>query len=203
MKKLITPVLLSAMMVTGATAAHAEAGDWFVGLEAGKARNSMEAKGVFENGNGDIVTRSESSSKIKSTSYGIRVGKYINDNVRVYGTYSENKNYKLDGNKASGVKDKSLMASADYVFMKDSSFRPFVGASVGASRLKVSGAGNKTSAAFGAQAGVLFQAGPVDAELGVKYQVKGNEIKETVNNVDLRLKNKNTKMAYLSVSYRF
>ena len=98
------------------------------------------------------------------------------------------------------------MASVDYVFMKDSSFRPFVGASVGASKYKLSGFGSKTAASFGAQAGVMYQVGPVDAELGLKYRANGNEIKETIPGDDggeVRLKNKNTKMAYLSVSYRF
>ena len=99
------------------------------------------------------------------------------------------------------------MASVDYVFMEGSAFRPFVGASLGANKMKVDVLGNKTSAVFGAQTGVMYQVGPIDAELGLKYRAYGNEVKKRAsdgsNNGNLALKHKNAAEAYLSVAYRF
>ncbi|MCW7555392.1 porin family protein [Endozoicomonas gorgoniicola] len=193
MKKIISTALMSAALMSGATAA--QAGDWFAGIEAGKAKSSFEF---------NSPSTKETDKKVKNNSFGIRVGKYLNDNVRVYGTYSQNKSFKFKDENAKKladgkVKEQTLMASVDYVFMEGSAFRPFVGASLGANKMKVEKAGNKTSAVFGAQTGVMYQVGPVDAELGLRYRAYGNEVKKD----SFKLKHKNAAEAYLSVAYRF
>ena len=192
MKKIISTALMSAALMSGATAA--QAGDWFAGIEAGKAKTAVEVKGQLND-----IKASETDKKVKNNSFGIRVGKYLNDNVRVYGTYSQNKSFKFNEDGAKGlngkIKEQTLTASVDYVFMEGSAFRPFVGASLGANKMKVDVLGNKTSAVFGAQTGVMYQVGPIDAELGLKYRAYGNEVKKKAsdgsNNGSLALKHKN------------
>ena len=197
MKKIMT---IAAAITVATLSSTAMAGDWFVGLEGGKANN--KTSGYTEIPGGQL---SLSDKKVKSKFYGVRVGKYIDDNVRIYGSISKNKFNDSDVKEInqSGygkvIKDqKSLMFSSDYVFMKDSSIRPFAGVSLGASRIGFAGK-NKTGLAYGAQAGVMFQAGPVDMEIGAKYI--GNNAKVKHDGAEFKLKN--SRQAYLSASYRF
>ena len=207
MKKIISTALMSAALMSAATAA--QAGDWFAGIEAGKAKSAFELEGKIN----DLKVMDESDKKVKNNSFGIRVGKYLNENVRVYGTYSQNKSFKFkeEGAKELNgkIKEQTLMASVDYVFMEGSAFRPFVGASLGANKMKVDGVGNKTKAVFGAQTGVMYQAGPIDAELGLRYRAYNNEVKDSEAIIpglidgSFALKHKSGADAYLSVAYRF
>ena len=125
MKKLA----IAASLAVTALSSSAMAGDWFVGIEGGKAHNEMSLSGKALDESFSVSKR-----KIKSNSYGIRVGKYVTDNIRLYGTYSKNKFSDGDVNAFNGVmtnvdadikSQQNLMFSGDYVFMKDSAFRPF------------------------------------------------------------------------------
>lgn len=185
MKKITT---IAAAVIVATLSSTAMAGEWFAGIEGGKAYNKAEIK--------EIV----SDDKAKSKFYGVRAGKYLDDNIRVYGTLSKNKFKEINDN-AGGkfIKNqKSLMLSSDYVFMEDSSIRPFVGGSLGATRVGIAGK-STTGLAYGAQAGVMFQAGPVDMEIGAKYI--GNNAKVKKDGMQAKLKN--SRQAYLSASYRF
>ena len=62
MKKIISTALMSAALMSGATAA--QAGDWFAGLEVGKAKSAVEVKGQLN----DIKT-SETDKKVKNNSF--------------------------------------------------------------------------------------------------------------------------------------
>ncbi|WP_152553903.1 outer membrane beta-barrel protein [Endozoicomonas elysicola] len=202
MKKIMT---IAAAITVATLSSTAMAGDWFVGLEGGKANNKISASGTVH----DFISEKDlsgsvSDKKAKSKFYGVRVGKYLDDNVRVYGTLSKNKfkNSKVDGDRVVNSQ-KSLMLSSDYVFMKDSSIRLFAGVSLGATRVGAFGK-NKTALAYGAQAGVMFQAGPVDMELGMKYL--GNNAKVKLDAGEFgngEVKFNNSRQAYLSASYRF
>ncbi|KEI69811.1 hypothetical protein GV64_02800 [Endozoicomonas elysicola] len=196
---------IAAAITVATLSSTAMAGDWFVGLEGGKANNKISASGTVH----DFISEKDlsgsvSDKKAKSKFYGVRVGKYLDDNVRVYGTLSKNKfkNSKVDGDRVVNSQ-KSLMLSSDYVFMKDSSIRLFAGVSLGATRVGAFGK-NKTALAYGAQAGVMFQAGPVDMELGMKYL--GNNAKVKLDAGEFgngEVKFNNSRQAYLSASYRF
>ena len=222
MKKVTT--LAAAVAIISSSAM---ADDWFVGIEAGRTQNSIEAAGKASNYDGaDYKSYSGkiSDQKAKSSNFGLRIGKYLNDNVRVYGTYTQD-SFKDSGTKAFNdfarfvggskykVKDQSsLMFSADYVFRKDSIIRPFVGGSLGLATVAAFDK-SSTGLAYGAQAGVLFEAGPVDLELGLKYRansakVQRTEYKENAlpggrDMVSIEFKNKSSSQAYLSASYRF
>ncbi|MGI9278778.1 MAG: outer membrane beta-barrel protein [Endozoicomonas sp.] len=204
----------AAVMTVAVMSSSAMAGDWFVGVEAGKSKDAIEGKYVDESisdfSSESSVISEKLSSKAKTGSYGIRVGKYLDDNVRVYGTASKSSfkdsavkqfNKEVPG-KYEIDSQQSLMMSMDYVFMKDSMVRPFVGGSLGVNRIEAFGK-KDTSVAYGAQAGVLFIAGPVDFELGMKYIRKNNRIKMShgVENASFELKD--SKQAYLSAAYRF
>ena len=181
MKKITT---IAAAIVVATLSSTAMAGEWFAGIEGGKAYNKIEVK------------NQGSENKAKSKFYGVKAGKYLDDNIRVYGTLSRNK---FNDAKGENVKaQKSLMLSSDYVFMKGSAVRPFVGGSIGATRLEVDGK-SKTGLAYGAQAGVMSQVGPVDLELGLKYVGNNAKIKHDAGQVKL----KNSRQAYVSASYRF
>ena len=183
MKKIST----IAAIVVATLSSTAMAGEWFAGIEGGKAYNKVAVSGT---------DKSESNDKAKSKFYGVKVGKYLDDNIRVYGTLSRNK---FNDAKDKDIKaQKSLMLSSDYVFMEGSAVRPFVGGSIGATRLEAGGK-SKTGLAYGAQAGVMSQVGPVDLELGLKYV--GNNAKLKHDPVQVKLKN--SRQAYLSASYRF
>ncbi len=199
MKKLLVCAITSAAMLTGTANALADAGDWFVGLELAKTKHKVDAS--FSNG----TNTAEADDKEKGTLYGIRLGTYLSDELRLYGTYSENK---LDDvkdtltNTEHSHKQKNLLFSADYVFMKQSPFRPFVGGTLGGSQISYAG-DSKNAFAWGAQAGVLWQAGPIDAELGVQYLRHDAEVEPKYNSVQAKFKNKDTQKLYLSVAYRF
>ena len=205
----------AAVMTVAVMSSSAMAGDWFVGVEAGKSKEAVEGK---VNSVAEVTlfsmeshtTAIKGSGKAKTGSNGIRVGKYLDDNVRVYGTASKSSfkdsavkqfNKEVPG-KYEIDSQQSLMMSMDYVFMKDSMVRPFVGGSLGVNRIEAFGK-KDTSVAYDTQTGVLFIAGPVDFELGMKYIRKNNRIKMShgVENASFELKD--SKQAYLSAAYRF
>ena len=189
-------VLLAAAVVSATcmgSISSAMASDWFVGVEAGKAKHKMsiEQTGV-----------KNFSKKMDHTDYGLRVGKYLNDNVRTYATITTGKDDGKAGGSKVELKSQSLLMSADYLF-GDGNLKPFVGASVGANRTKgsISGMGSKTENAFayGAQAGVVYNLGSVDLEGGYRYMKHNTDFKLDGG----KIKNKDTQKVYLSASYRF
>ncbi len=193
-------VLLAAAVVSATcmgSIGSAMASDWFVGVEAGKAKNKLS---IEQSGHKNV------SKKLDHSDFGLRVGKYLNDNVRTYATITTGKD---DGKSPQGtkveLKSQNLLMSADYLF-GDGNLKPFVGASIGANRTKidVSGAGSKTenSFAYGAQAGVVYTMGSVDLEGGYRYLKHDSTFKVSGANGG-KFKNKDTQKVYLSASYRF
>ncbi len=203
---------MSSVFSTGA--AHAVAGDWLAGAE-GKSGfegsfSASSAAGYADAGRVVGVDGNASAKlkdNVKAKTFGIRIGQYMNDNVRIYASI-EQADYKGDlgvkgsasaqGGYAGATKDgyairsdyaagsaglnekysakdpgikksTSYMMNADYVFMKDSATRLFVGASAGAKRAETGGK-KKTGTADGFQAGVLTLTGVADFEAGVKYR---------------------------------
>ena len=81
MKKIMT---IAAAITVATLSSTATAGDWFVGLEGGKANNKISASGtVYDGFSEQDLSGSVSDKKAKSKFYGVRVGKYLDDNVRV------------------------------------------------------------------------------------------------------------------------
>ncbi len=171
------------------------ASDWFVGVEAGKARNKVAVE----------VMDSKASDKVKHTDIGLRVGKYLNDNVRTYATITSGKDSWGGGAGKVEMKDQNLLVSADYLF-GDGNLKPFVGATIGANRTKIdTSVGNEyeKSFAYGAQAGVVYTLGQVDLEGGYRYLKHDSTFKFGKGSQSLKIKNKDTQKVYLSASYRF
>ncbi|WP_062270233.1 outer membrane beta-barrel protein [Endozoicomonas arenosclerae] len=208
MKKVFTA---AAVMTVAVMSSSAMAGDWFVGLEGATNTDKVEAQHKESIPGGTL--KETRSKDFKGKSIGIRVGKYIDENVRIYASLNKsswndadkfNKAVKRAGGSSKyQIKDQqSVMVSGDYVFLKDSPVRPFVGASLGVNRVEALGK-KDSSLAYGAQAGVLFSAGPVDLELGMKYTRSNNSIKAKHDGHSLEFTSKGSKQAYLSAAYRF
>ena len=175
------------------------ASEWFVGVEAGKARNKIAVESTISDFSG------KASDKVKHTDLGLRVGKYLNDNVRTYATITSGKDSWGGGAGKVEMKDQNLLVSADYLF-GDGNLKPFVGATIGANRTKIdTSVGNEyeKSFAYGAQAGVVYTLGQVDLEGGYRYLKHDSTFKFGKGSNSLKIKNKDTQKVYLSASYRF
>ncbi|WP_211830140.1 outer membrane beta-barrel protein [Kistimonas asteriae] len=195
MKKVIIAAAVVSATSMGSIGS-AMASDWFIGVEAGKARNEVT---VEKN------TYGKASDKVKHTDLGLRVGKYLNENVRTYATITSGKNSWGHGADKIEMKDQNLLLSADYLF-GDGNLKPFVGATVGTNRTKIDTAvGNETerSFAYGAQAGVVYALGQVDLEAGYRYLKHNSTFKFSQGAPGMKLKNKDTQKVYLSAAYRF
>ena len=269
-KTTATAVAIFSVMFTGI--ASAETGDWFVGIEGGAGKSSFEgsssasAQAASAEAQLQAVAGAKSKDSLNANSGGIRIGKYLNDNVRIYASlestgysgkvsvngsasaalnaselkaelFTPDLPIESDGvlpieptdavtviNAAAstagkikvkakdlGIKNsKSLMANADYIFMKDSTFRPFAGISAGMKRAEISGK-TKNGFAYGAQAGVLTQLGAVDLEAGIKYRNSNIEgsysyagmVSGAKYSASGKMKDKSTTLTYISASYRF
>ena len=199
MKKLLTATALTAAAIASTSAMAQD--DYFVGLEYGKAKHYANVYAT------DGVDSFQGSDSDKANTYGIRVGKYLNDNVRVYANLNQGK-IKDDGDKHTM---RQLTASADYVFDLGP-VKPFVGATLGANQAKakinndddgISGSDSSYALAYGAQVGVMAQFGQVDVEAGYRYLRHKNDINVSNAAGTMKLDYKKSKTPYVSVSYRF
>ncbi|MFK0570883.1 outer membrane beta-barrel protein [Endozoicomonas sp.] len=195
MKKstLTAAIMVATLATTSVLSVNVMAADWFVGGSAGAGFNDMSAKG-----SADIK---DPDGPVK---YGIQVGAHLNDNVRIYGTYT----YGDDDAKRNGVKtemeEQQFLASVDYLF-GTGNLKPFVGLTVGIdnTEFKVGGengfSDDDTAFAYGAQAGVLFSIKSWDMEAGYRQLWHDNEVGKN----GMKLENSNDGNAYAAISYRF
>ncbi len=89
-----------AVVVMSSGVANAATGDWFVGLEYGAGKSGYEGSasanagasgkvraGVLGAGTASVSGKTKGS--LKAQTFGIRLGKYVNDNVRVYASIEQ------------------------------------------------------------------------------------------------------------------
>ena len=189
MKKLPLALAVAALGLS----ANVLAADWFVGATVGTGFNDVSVK----NG-GDIRKPDEPML------YGVRVGTYLNDSMRIYGSYiTGDDDAKRSGTKTEVSQDQFLL-SADYLF-SDGNLRPFVGLTIGMNEteFKVRGGQNikkdNNKFAYGAQLGLLYSLNSVEFEGGYRHLWHDN----TMKHGDVKLENKETGNLYLGIAYRF
>lgn len=183
----------AAVVATLGMSANVMAADWFVGGSVGAGFNDQSLKGNSDLKKADGPVR-----------YGIQVGAYLNDNMRVYGSYNTGK----DDAKRNGVKtemtQEQFLLSADYLF-GTGNLKPFAGLSIGHSdtEFKVNGENgfkkDKGKIAFGGQVGAVYAMGSFDLEAGYRHMWHDTKIKHN----GATLKNSSDGNLYASVSYRF
>ena len=191
----VTTALAAALASTSAMAKD----DFFMGLEYGKAKH------YSNNTVSELLSSTERSAKEKANTYGIRVGKYLSDDVRVYANLNEGR-WKDNGDKHTS---RQLTASADYI-LNVGTFKPFAGVTLGTNwaKAKVNNDNGSNSDrdyawAYGAQMGVMTQVGAVDVEAGYRYLKHKNELIVDRGDSVERLNYKKSKTPYISASYRF
>ncbi|WP_263081547.1 porin family protein [Endozoicomonas sp. Mp262] len=191
MKKLLAVAAMT-IAATSASSVMADNG-MFVGAEFGKAKIDGETTLTF--GSQTKIT----SDYEKANQYGIRVGSYINDSIRIYGNLNQAQKDE-DGGKLT---TRQLTASADYVLDTGYPVKPFIGATLGANWAEIKTdytSESNWALAYGAQAGVVGQFGQFDVELGYRYLKLDNKL--DFSNIS-EVKVKDSKTPYLAVSYKF
>ncbi len=208
-------------------------GDAFIGFEAGMFSSRYQGELTLNTSGSRKPKKKATSTKIGSDSavaegnnYGLRLGRYINDGVRVYVSVNQSSgkaNLDLVG---KGRTDTAGLAlSVDYLFMNGSPVRPFFGATIGAERTSITLSdmdgdncscqdveGSKSALYAGAQMGLMAQIVNLDIEAGIKYRTGGVDISRGKHiktegkihtSVIARIKQKEITQPYVSVSYRF
>ena len=187
--KLATAVMIATLAVSAQTMAA----DWFVGGSIGYGFNDIKSTA------GSNLKDPDSPIK-----YDLRAGAYINDNARIYGSYSYGNDDASHNSVKNELTEQQFLISADYIF-GSGAIKPFVGVSLGAtnSEFEVSGSNgfkdDDTSFALGGQVGLLYKASSWDFELGYRHIWHDNEIRQ--NNI--KLENTNSGVIYGAVNYRF
>ena len=200
-------ITVSVLMSSSAVMAN----DWFVGATLGSANHGFKAD---EDGD---------SPKFKDVYTGLRAGTFINENVRVYANLGQVKGTDKESegpvNLTGKIKNQELSISADYVdnLLKLENTKYFVGGTLGYNRMKLdldveegsnklSASGKDNAALYGVQFGLIQEFTPsISAELGYRYSRMNNKV-----NLDFpaigesaEFKQKDQKLAYINVSYRF
>ena len=209
MLKHIVSAAIAASVLMSSSAVMAN--DWFVGATVGSANHGFKSD---EEGD---------TPKFKDTYTGLRAGTFINDNIRVYANLGQVKGTDKDSdgpvNLTGKIKNQELSISADYVdnLLQLENTKYFVGGTLGYNRMKLdldvevgnnklSAKGKDNAALYGVQFGLIQEFTPsISAELGYRYSRMNNKV-----NLDFpaigesaEFKQKDQKLAYINVSYRF
>ncbi|NRD75626.1 porin family protein [Shewanella sp. VB17] len=206
MKK--TSLTLAALLVT-AISAPTMAADWFVGGGVGAQQNTYEATSTASMGHGDImnpiyIPGTSDKEDYTDAIYEFRAGAYLNDENRLYGTYS----YNTD----DGSDQQSLLLSYDYlIHLNDSnSLNLFVGATVGTNHYSPDADDISSSNNFvwGGQTGLMYRiTDSLSTEIGYRYLKQDvsdtEQWKESNINYEGTVSLDNSQQVYLAVDYRF
>lgn len=200
MLKPIASALIASTVLMGSSAAMAN--DWFVGGTVGKVQQKITLND--EDG--------LEKDKLKDTYFGLRAGKYINDNFRAYANVGRFKDKVSGGDEPTrSIKNVELSFSADYVdnLFQLQNTKYFVGGTLGFNRMNAwiddedgRETKNDNGLIYGAQLGLIQEFTPaLSAEIGYRYARTTNKVK--MFDGDLTIRQKAQKMPYISVSYRF
>ena len=208
-----TKSLALAAVIATAMSAPTMAADWFIGGGVGAQQNSYKGSTITEDVvdpslNRDTVNRSSTEN---NEFYELRAGVYLNDNNRVYGTYSYNSD--------DASKQQSFMVSYDYLVALSASNKLnwFIGASAGVNHLSpdtpmVSSSNNFV---WGGQTGLMYKINDkFSTELGYRYLKQDYDTSSTATisplmvgagrmNVTESASLNDSQQLYLSVDYRF
>ena len=186
--------IISTVALAFATSSFA--GDWFVGAEVGHSEIKGKISSQYASLSGDIEGGHQA----------IKIGKYINDNVRVAGSV-----YRF--NEDDDVDVSLMTVGADYLFGQDK-LKPFVGIHLGNLSYKESGLPstfNKSSieidsTIYGLGFGLNYQINN-NVELECGYKLSKTDGKDSVTYIPtstvVNIESDDATSWYFGVNYRF
>ncbi|WP_153915852.1 outer membrane beta-barrel protein [Shewanella sp. TC10] len=181
--------LILAGVVTSMMSVPAMASDWFVGGAAGYQKNTYKLDSSVDG----------EKEKERDMAYQLRVGKYINDNSRVYGTYGYNSE--------DIGKQQTFLLSYDYLVpLGQSNVNWFVGATAGMTHTSIKEANLSSGDNFvwGGQTGFMYNINENwSTEIGYQY-LKQDYEKDVSNGANTSTFSLNdTQQVYLAIDYKF
>lgn len=197
-----TKSLILASVIATVISAPTMAADWFIGGSVGAQQNSYEGSTTTEtivNDGIDIETAIGSTNENNAV-YELRAGAFINDNNRIYGTYSYNSD--------DFSKQQSALLSYDYlVALGDSNkLNWFIGATAGINHVSpdtdlVSSSNNFV---WGGQTGIMYKLNDkLSTEIGYRYLKQDFDASTSTATVTETASLNDSQQLYLSIDYRF
>ncbi|ACJ27163.1 Conserved hypothetical protein [Shewanella piezotolerans WP3] len=205
-----TKSLILASVFATAISAPTMAADWFIGGGVGAQENTYKGSYVPEVQN--PIAGGPQTESVKETDsnavYELRAGVYLNDNNRVYGTYSYNSD--------DFTKQQSFLMSYDYlVGLGDSNkLNWFIGATAGMNHISpdASSLESKNKFVWGGQTGIMYKINDkLSTEIGYRYLKQDYDVDNSpvptpyngaVPGSETASLN-DSQQLYLSVDYRF
>ena len=199
--------LVLAVVITSAFSMPSMAADWFVGGGVGAQQNGYEKSSTIEQD--DKKTSNSTSNTEDNEFYMVRAGVYLDDNNRVYGTYT----YNAD----DSTTQQSFIVSYDYLVPLGSSrLNWFIGASAGSNHVspETDNISSGNNFVWGGQTGIIFNiTDNLSTELGYRYLDQDFSVSNSdefgtdpVPNSSVTtttLSATDSQQVYLSLDYRF
>ncbi len=183
--------LVLAAVAATAISAPTIAADWFVGGAVGYQQDTYKL---------DSTVEGKHKNDEKDMTYQIRTGAYLNDNNRVYGTYSYNSD--------DIAKQQGFLMSYDYlVGLGDANkLNWFIGATAGMTHTSMKNVDISSDNTFvwGGQTGLMYNINDnLSTEIGYRYLKQDYDINTSngANTGSFALND--TQQVYLGVDYRF
>lgn len=177
------------------------AADWFIGGGIGAQQNTY--KGYVNsavNADEGLYEKSNFKDTDNNEFYELRAGVFLNDNNRVYGTYSYNSD--------DASRQQSFMVSYDYLIGLDASNKLnwFVGATAGTNHVNMDIEGLDSSNRFvwGGQTGLMYKLSDnISTEVGYRYLKQSYDIAHSDETSLTSISLNDSQQLYLSLDYRF
>lgn len=196
----IKSLALAAVIAT-AMSAPTMAADWFIGGGVGAQQNTYKGSYTPAIQNPIAGSPTETAKETENNEfYELRVGAYLNDSNRVYGTYSYNSD--------DASRQQSFMISYDYlVALGDSNkLNWFIGATAGVNHFSADAdeLSSKDRFVWGGQTGFMYKINDkFSTELGYRYLKQDYEVSGSGDYGSGSISLQDSQQLYLSVDYRF
>ena len=189
-----TQSLVLAAAIATIMSAPTMATEWFVGGGLGAQQNTHKSTAPSVTGNGTTSSRDTENN----ITYELRGGAFLNENNRVYGTYSINSDH--------FSRQQSLLISYDYLVSlgESNKLNWFVGATAGVNHFspKTDELSSKNRFVWGGQTGLMYKfTDNISTEFGYRYLKQDHEFKASEDTHAFNLDN--SQQVYLAVDYRF
>ncbi|AQS38372.1 opacity protein [Shewanella psychrophila] len=194
-----TQSLVLAAAIATIMSAPTIATEWFVGGAYGVQEDKSTKNVQVESTKPEKPASSTTQySYDKDRLYQLRGGAYLNDNNRVYGTYSYYSDY--------SSRQQSFLVSYDYLIGLNASksLNWFVGATAGVNHFspKTDELNAKNHFTWGGQTGLMYKiTNNISTEIGYRYLKQEQNLSTNKNEPTYNLDN--SQQVYLAVDYRF
>jgi opacity protein-like surface antigen len=205
-----TKSLILASVIATVISAPTMAADWFIGGGVGAQQNSY--KGTYEPIIQNPIAGGSQTETLKETEndavYELRAGVYLNDNNRVYGTYSYNSD--------DFSKQQSFLMSYDYLvgLGESNKLNWFIGATAGMNHIspETSYIDSKNTFVWGGQTGIMYKINDnLSTEIGYRYLKQDYDVNNSPEPTPYNgvipgsetASLNDSQQLYLSVDYRF